>query len=131
MDPNAAVCMSCGFAKGTGNKYCSNCGNGINEGAAICTNCGFALQGAQGTQNIVGVVPPGYEQKSKMIAGLLQIFLGGLGIGRFYLGYTNIGIFQILASFLCGAGILWGLIDGIMILTGSVKNDGKGVPLKS
>ncbi|MCL2489086.1 MAG: NINE protein [Oscillospiraceae bacterium] len=76
------------------------------------------------------VPPPVGEQKSKLVAGLLQIFFGGLGIGRFYLGYTTIGIFQILTSFLCGAGVIWGFIDGIMILTGSVKTDAKGIPLR-
>ena len=41
-----------------------------------------------------GVDPSGQplSDKSKLVAGLLQIFLGGFGVGRFYLGYTNIGI---------------------------------------
>jgi len=87
-----------------------------------------------GTAQPVPEAPINYteaDQKSKMVAGLLGIFLGGFGAGRFYLGYTNLGIFQLVASVLtCGAGGLWGLIDGIMILTGSVKVDGKGIPLK-
>jgi len=74
---------------------------------------------------------PGYEQKSKLAAGLLGIFLGGFGVGRFYLGYTNLGVAQLLVSvFTLGIGGLWGFIDGIMILTGSVQVDGKGVPLR-
>lgn len=75
-------------------------------------------------------VPPGYEQKSKLVAGLLQVFLGWLGVGRFYLGYTNIGIFQLLSTLCCGVGIIWGWVDAIMIFTGSVKVDAKGVVLK-
>jgi len=75
--------------------------------------------------------PPGYEQKSKMIAGLLGIFLGVFGAGRFYLGYTKTGVTQLVVSLVtCGIGSLWGLIDGVMILTGSVKVDGQGFPLK-
>ena len=68
--------------------------------------------------------------KSKLVAGLLQIFLGSFGVGRFYLGYVGIGIAQILVTWLtCGFGAIWPLIDGIMILTGSVKTDANGNPL--
>lgn len=71
------------------------------------------------------------EQKSKVAAGLLQIFLGGFGIGRFYLGYTGIGVAQLLVSiFTCGLGAIWPFIDGILILCGQVPNDANGVPLK-
>jgi len=76
-------------------------------------------------------VPYGVEQKSKLAGGLLGIFLGGFGAGRFYLGYTSLGVAQLLVSiFTFGVGGLWGFIDGIMILTGSVKVDGNGIPLK-
>ncbi|MDF2612358.1 MAG: hypothetical protein K0S71_144 [Clostridia bacterium] len=71
------------------------------------------------------------EQKSKVVAGLLQIFLGGFGVGRFYLGYTGIGVAQLLVSiFTCGLGAIWPFVDGILILCGQVPYDAKGVPLK-
>lgn len=72
------------------------------------------------------------EQKSKLAAGLLGIFLGGWGIHRFYLGYTKIGIIQIVVTLVtCGAGALWGLIEGILILCGTtITTDVNGVPLK-
>jgi TM2 domain-containing membrane protein YozV len=58
-----------------------------------------------------------------MTAGLLQIFLGAFGVGRFYLGYTGIGIAQIAVTWLtCGIGAIWPLIDGIMILTDKVPD---------
>lgn len=71
------------------------------------------------------------SDKQKMVAGLLQIFFGYLGIGRFYLGDTGKGVGMIAASiFTCGlAGSIWGLIDGIMILTGKVT-DMHGRPLR-
>ncbi|MFI5716744.1 TM2 domain-containing protein [Nocardia sp. NPDC051750] len=71
------------------------------------------------------------SDKQKMVAGLLQIFIGGFGVGRFYLGDTGIAIGQICATiFTCGiAGPIWGLIDGIMILTGKVT-DSYGRPLR-
>lgn len=72
------------------------------------------------------------NQKSRVIAGLLGVLLGGLGIHRFYLGYTGIGIAQILVTvFTLGLGSLWGFIEGIMILVGtqSFQTDANGVPL--
>lgn len=45
---------------------------------------------------------------------ILSIFLGGLGIDRFYLGYTLLGILKLIT----GGGLgLWWLIDIILILT--------------
>jgi hypothetical protein len=77
-----------------------------------------------------GVNPAGVSDKSKMAAGLLQIFLGGFGVGRFYLGYTQIAILQIVATiFTCGIGALWPLVDGIMILMGKVP-DAEGRTLR-
>jgi TM2 domain-containing membrane protein YozV len=58
-----------------------------------------------------------YSDKTKLIAGLLQILLGGFGAGRFYTGHTGMAIGQIAVTWLtCGIGGLWPLIDGIMIL---------------
>ena len=83
---------------------------------------------------------PGYpygsgypEQKSRLVAGLLGILLGSLGIHRFYLGYVGIGIAQIAVTIVTfGLGAVWGFIEGIMILVGaeSFRRDAKGVPLK-
>jgi len=56
----------------------------------------------------------GVSDKSKLVAGLLGIFLGSLGVGRFYTGHYGIAIGQLLTGwFTCG---LWGIIDGIIIL---------------
>ncbi|MFF0498000.1 TM2 domain-containing protein [Nocardia aobensis] len=64
-----------------------------------------------------------FSDKSKLTAGLLQLFVGGLGIGRFYLGYTGIGVAQLLVTlFTCGLGGIWPFIDAIMILTGKVRD---------
>lgn len=69
-------------------------------------------------------------RKSRVVAGLLQIFLGFIGAGRFYTGYTGIGIAQLLTTFLCGIGIIWSFIDGILFLCGQVQTDAKGIPFK-
>lgn len=56
--------------------------------------------------------------KSQLVAALICFFIGGLGIHRFYLGYTWQGIVQLLTAGGCG---IWVLIDFIRILTGSLK----------
>ena len=119
MDPNAAICVKCGCAKGVGSSFCPNCGQPTTPGAAVCTSCGSALNTA-----------PAVGAKSKMTAGLLGIFLGGFGVHNFYLGYTGKAIAQIALTFCFGIGAIWGLIEGIMILCGKIDKDAKGNPLK-
>ena len=69
--------------------------------------------------------------KKKITAGLLGLFLGGLGVHRFYLGYTGMGFLILLANLTIIGGALWGLIEGIRILTGSFNRDAQGRLLKS
>lgn len=61
---------------------------------------------------------PAAEGKSQIIALVLVALLGGLGIHRFYLGYTGIGIAQLLTLGGCG---IWALIDLVRIITGDLK----------
>ncbi len=121
----AVVCLNCGVAIGIGENFCSNCGMQTFPNAYVCTHCGVPLS----QPIVVG------EQKSKIVAGLLGIFLGSLGVHNFYLGYTGKGVAQLLITLLsCGAGAtitsIWGLIEGILILTGSIDKDSNNVPLK-
>ena len=73
--------------------------------------------------------------KSRMAAGILGLLLGGLGIHNFYLGYTGKGLAQLLITVL-SFGLLafvsgiWGLIEGIMILTDKNYLDADGFPLE-
>lgn len=74
------------------------------------------------------------KPKSKIAAGLLGIFLGAFGVHNFYLGYTGKAIAQLLISLLsCGflavVSEIWGLVEGIQILTGSIDTDANGVKL--
>lgn len=127
MDPNAAICVKCGCAKGTGTSYCPNCGQPTLPNAAVCTSCGVSL----------AAPVAGGDQKSKLVAGLLGIFLGSLGIHNFYLGYTKKAVWQLVLALVGSclvvgpmvAGI-WGLVEGIMILCGKITVDAKGLPLK-
>jgi TM2 domain-containing membrane protein YozV len=121
----AAFCTGCGSNPSSGKKFCWNCGVECQPAAQVCVGCGVALVRQQ---------VPAAEAKSKMAAGLLGIFLGGLGIHRFYLGYTGIAVAQLVLGlagiFTCGitsiASAIWGLIEGIMILTGSINKDAQG-----
>ena len=76
-------------------------------------------------------LPKGDPVKSKIVAGLLSLFLGGVGAGRFYLGFYKLGIFQLIFTVATlGAGVVWGFVDGILILSGQVLRDARGRPLK-
>jgi TM2 domain-containing membrane protein YozV len=56
--------------------------------------------------------------KSQIIALVLVALVGGIGIHRFYLGYTWQGVVQLLTLGGCG---VWSLIDLIRIITGDLK----------
>jgi len=70
-------------------------------------------------------IPGVFSEKDFTTALLLSIFLGGLGVDRFYLGQAGLGVGKLLT--LGGLGI-WALIDVIMIATRSVT-DGNGLAL--
>jgi len=71
-----------------------------------------------------------YSDKSKIVAGLLQLLIP-LGIGRMYTGHTGMGVAQLLVTlFTCGVGAIWPFIDGIVMLV-SDPRDANGRPLRS
>ncbi|MFQ9846792.1 MAG: TM2 domain-containing protein [[Clostridium] leptum] len=96
---------------------------------------GSRLSGAWPRLSAAGLSPVGTPLKSKMAAGLLGIFLGAFGVHNFYLGYTTKAVIQLCLTLLsCGilsfASGIWGFIEGIMLLTGSINVDGNGMPLQ-
>lgn len=122
--------------------FCKNCGKQIEDNSnALCSEC-LNAQTSQNSNNYQSVPPiqPTYSnninnQKSKLAAGLLGIFLGALGVHNFYLGYIGKAVAQLLISILsCGilafVSTIWGLIEGILILCGEINKDANGVPLR-
>lgn len=104
-------------------RYCPNCGTRLNDVQDVCLNCGVRLK-----NNNNG-------EKSRVAAGLFGIFLGCLGVHNFYLGYNGKATTQLLMTVLsCGilsfASAIWGLIEGVMILSNSDYRDSNGNRLK-
>ena len=134
--------------------FCKQCGKPIDDGQELCEECKVAgtttAQADQtaGQQTQAQAEQPQYQQqpqynaapnvsssqKSKIAAGLLGIFLGSFGVHNFYLGYTGKAIAQLLISVLScftlsAVSAIWGLVEGILILTGSINTDADGKPL--
>ncbi|MDB1086535.1 TM2 domain-containing protein [Streptomyces sp. ACA25] len=65
-----------------------------------------------------------YSAKTKLVAGLLQIFVGTFGTGRWYTGHYGLAVAQLLT---CGGFFIWALIDGIYLLAkeGITDSDGR------
>lgn len=118
---------------------CPQCGAPLPPGATRCKYCGEVIsqpqQYAPPPPPAYAQQPPYYTQqpcymdgidprwpiKNKIVAGLFGIFLGGLGIHKFYLGKTGMGILYIL---FCWTGIpeVVGFIEGIVYLASNDHN---------
>lgn len=99
---------------------CKNCEQVLGEGTKICPICKTPQEDRQDNM----------PKRSRWIAGLLQIFLGGFGLGRFYLGYNGMGLAQLFTMPILFIGNIWGIIDGILILCGQITCDADGIPLQ-
>jgi hypothetical protein len=111
----AVMCVACGVPPKGGKRFCQSCGAETNPAAEVCIKCGVRLA----TGQTAG------EGKDWLTTLLLCIFVGAVGIHRFYTGHTAIGVVQLLTLGGCG---IWTVIDLIMIATGSFK-DKDGNPL--
>lgn len=113
-------------------KFCKFCGQQIPADAVICTHCGRQVEQLQQAQtpaaapnivinnannntntNTVNAAGPNPRARSKWVALLLCLFLGGIGAHKFYEGKTFMGIIYLLTVGLFGIG--WA-IDCLILL---------------
>ena len=109
-------------------KFCKYCGERIDIDCVVCPKCGKQIEALRQdpSQVIINNNGSDYPYKSKTVALLLSIFVGGLGIYRFYVGKIGTGIIWLLTAGCLGVG--W-IIDIIMIAVGSFR-DKAGMPLQ-
>ena len=112
----STVCSSCGFLPLDGEKHCCVCGAPVLPRQAVCLECGSSLRHR--------TYPKYYaSRKDKVAAALLAFFFGGLGIHKFYLGYTGAGVVMLLVSIiggLCTWGIATVVIELIALIEGII-----------
>lgn len=95
MNENQAICLNCGIKKNSGNSFCGNCGSEINPNQSVCLKCGVAIPNHPSPEE-----PSHFTEnlpvRNKFVAALLAIFLGGLGVHKFYLNKPGMGVLYLL-----------------------------------
>lgn len=130
-------------------RVCPQCGAPIDPGASECKFCGEKLAVQQVAQQMVNqqaapqqqvvyaqpqpqvvinqqpvyttAINPAWPVKNKMVAGLLGIFLGGLGIHKFYMGKIGMGILYLVFCWTYIPAIV-GFVEGIIYLCSNDEN---------
>lgn len=104
--------------KAADEKFCSECGAIIKARAEICPKCGVRQMPPSWTAGLGAVAPNG---KSKLAAALFALFLGGLGIHKFYLGRMGQGILYLVFCWTFVPAVI-GFIEGIVLLVMSEED---------
>jgi TM2 domain-containing membrane protein YozV len=117
---------------GPNKKHCHACANILDVRAELCPRCGVRQPVIAGMQQ-PGVYPPGAyppgnalyapgpyalvrTTKDKTTAGILALLLGGLGIHKFYLGQTGVGIVYLVFCWTFIPSLI-AFVEGILYLT--------------
>ncbi|MGH9396596.1 MAG: NINE protein [Terriglobia bacterium] len=108
----AEICVGCGVRPWQGTRFCQACGAETFSENSPCPKCGSLLAR--------------YSEKDWVVALILSILLGTLGVDRFYLGYVGLGILKLIT--LGGLGV-WTIIDIILIALNRV-DDSNGYRLR-
>jgi TM2 domain-containing membrane protein YozV len=100
-------------------KSCPFCGEQILAVAKKCKHCGEFLDEDRPSAP-TATSPPQTGRRNKIVAGVLSLVLGGLGLHRFYLGEYWQGLLYIAFCWTFIPSFL-GIIEGISFLTMSDK----------
>lgn len=107
--PVRSVEPSVTIAEPKGTKYCFDCGAQISARAEICPKCGVRQSAP----------PSGFAGtgagRTRLVAALFAILLGGLGLHKFYLGQVGWGVVYLIFCWTFIPAIV-GLIEGISLL---------------
>ena len=90
VNENAVACTSCGVNPKLSKNFCGACGVKTKDNQIVCLKCGVSLGGS--------LAGSSSGEKSKIIACLLALFLGSIGVHKFYLGYNTQGIIMLLCG---------------------------------
>ncbi|MCX6677035.1 MAG: zinc-ribbon domain and TM2 domain-containing protein [Methanothrix sp.] len=85
-------------------KFCSECGAKISAKAEVCPKCGVRLATTAGSEH------------NKTTAALLALFLGGLGLHKFYLGRIGMGLIYLVFCWTLVPALI-SLVEGIQFLS--------------
>lgn len=115
-DDGSKFCIGCGQPLEAAPVFCSNCGRSCPAGTAFCPACGSPVGSTQQNSQSYYASNDPNPPKSWLVTLLLCIFLGYLGIHRFYCGKIGTGVLWLLTLGLFGIGTL---VDIIMIACGT------------
>lgn len=142
LPPGVEFCISCGVRPLNAGNFCQNCGAETRPEQEVCLKCGTLLKREEKYE------VPG--RKNKLIALLLCLFVGWLGVHRYYMGRVGSGVamlllyltgfvaflftiryrgLYVLAAMAFIGYFVWWIIDLISIATGKMK-DGEGRELR-
>jgi len=99
---------------------------GMAKAGQIKASTLVARADGQGGWFNAGDVPGLFSDKDWVTTVVISLLLGSLGVDRFYLGYTGLGVLKLIT---CGGCGIWALIDLIMEAMGSLP-DAQGRPLR-
>ena len=114
---------------------CPQCGAPVDAGVQKCQYCGASIETqntqAQGQPQIIvqqvvspatnSAIDPSWPIKSKIVAGVLALLLGGIGVHKFYMGKTGMGILYLIFCWTYIPGII-AFVEGIMYLCSNDEN---------